>query len=113
MPAQSITDPTTSLSFITPANEQFTGKNLWSDLHWSQIDTDLPEKERRVEVSVQRTVTDAKGQFLGVLRVGLFHAQVDTISHFKLIPNDPHDPHLIFITDSSGELITRLPIQTH
>jgi adenylate cyclase len=104
----SVEDPTTHLTFVTPANEKYTGKSLWSDLHWSQIDKDLPESQRRVEVSVQRTVTDSKGNFLGVLRVGLFDKQIDTISQFKLIPNDPHDPHLVFITDSSGELITRL-----
>ncbi len=104
----SIIDPTTHLTFITPANEQYTGKDLWSDLHWSQIDKSLPEKERQVEVSLQRTVTDAKGNFLGVLRVGLFEKQIDKISQFKLIAHDPNDPHIVFITDSSGELITRL-----
>jgi adenylate cyclase len=108
---QSLVDPTTSLTFITPADKQFTGETLWSDLHWSQIDKDLPESQRRVEVSVQRTVTDSKGNFLGVLRVGLFEKQIDMISQFKLIPNDPHDPHLVFITDSSGELITRLNVK--
>jgi adenylate cyclase len=105
---QSVVDPTTSLTFMTPANRQYTGISLWSDLHWSQVDRDLPENQRRVEVSVQRAVTDSKGDFLGVLRVGLFDRQIDMISHFKLIPDDPHDPHLVFITDSSGELITRL-----
>jgi adenylate cyclase len=104
----SIEDPTKYLTFITPANKQYAGKSLWSDLHWSQIDRDIPENQRRVEVSVQRTVTDSKGNFLGVLRVGLFYNQIDLISTFKLVPQDPQDPHLIFITDSSGELITRL-----
>jgi adenylate cyclase len=108
IPSQSIIDPTTYPTFMTPANKQYAGKSLWSDLHWSQIDKDLPENQRKVEVSVQRTVTDAKGNFLGVLRVGLFDTQIDMISQFKLIPTDPHDPHLVFITDSSGELITRL-----
>jgi adenylate cyclase len=103
-----ISDPTTHLTFVTPANEQNTGKDLWSDLHWSQIDKGLPENERRVEVSLQRTVTDTKGNFLGVLRVGLFERQIDKISQFKLISHDPNDPHIVFITDSSGELITRL-----
>lgn len=101
----SVIDPTTDLTFITPANEQFTGKGLWSDLHWSQID---PGNEQSVEVSLQRTVTDAKGNFLGVVRVGLFERQIEKISRFKLIPRDPNDPHIIFIADSSGELITRL-----
>lgn len=100
---RAIIDPTMHLTFITPANEEFIGEDLWSDLHWSQIDS-----ERHVEVSVQRSVTDAKGNFLGVLRVGLFQQQIDKISQFKLIAQDPSDPHIVFITDSAGELITRL-----
>jgi adenylate cyclase len=105
-----IRDPTTDLTFVTPANEQYAGRDIWSDLHWSRIDADrnLPESERRVEVSLQRTVADAKGNFLGVLRVGLFEQQINKIGQIKLIPNDPNDPHIIFIADSSGELITRL-----
>lgn len=103
-----ITDPTTHLTFKTPANEQNRGQDLWSDLHWSQIDKNLTENERRVELSLQRSVTDAAGKFLGVLRVGLFEKQIDKISQFKLIPQDPNDPHIVFITDRSGELITRL-----
>ena len=43
-----------------------------------------------------------------MLRVGLFEKQIDKISQFKLIPHDPNDPHIVFIADSSGELITRL-----
>src|ERR1700722_2052141 len=50
--AESIVDPTEDLTFMTPANKQYVGKSLWSDLHWSQIDKDLPESQRRVEVSV-------------------------------------------------------------
>jgi adenylate cyclase len=108
---ESISDPTKDLTFVTPANKQNVGKSLWSDLHWLQVDKDLPENQRRVELSVQRAVTDSKGNFLGVLRVGLFYNQIDLISKFKLIPQDSHDPHLIFITDSSGDLITRLNAQ--
>jgi adenylate cyclase len=104
---QAVIDPTTHLTFTTPAREEYLGKSLWSDLHWSQI----PESQRKVEVSVQRSVIDAQGNFLGVLRVGLFEKQIEMISQFKLIPNDPHDPHIVFITDRSGELITPLSSQ--
>lgn len=106
--AHKAADPTTHLTFITPANLFNVGKNLWSDLHWSQIDKNLPEKERRVEVSVQKTVEDEKGDFLGVLRVGLFQKKIDKITQLKLAPHDPKDPHIVFITDTSGELITNL-----
>ncbi len=104
----SIIDPTTHPTFVTPANAEYANKDLWSDLHWSQVDESLPENERRVELSLQRTVTDAERNFLGVLRVGLSSKQIDTISQFKLIPHDPNDPHIVFITDRSGELVTRL-----
>lgn len=105
---ESIMDPTQSLTFMTPANKQYAGKSLRSDLHWPQMDDNLPESQRRVEVSVQRTVTDSQGNFLGVLRAGLFYNQIELISQFKLASDDPH---IIFITDSSGELITRLNTQ--
>ena len=102
-----VVDPTTHLTFKTPANKQFSGQNLWSDLHWSQVGGNR-QHEHPVEVSLQKTVTDATGDFLGVLRVGLSEKQVDKIAHFKLSPHDPNDPHIIFITDGTGELITRL-----
>lgn len=105
---QSIVDPTTDLTFVTPANKQYAGKTLWSDLHWSEIDKDLPESQRRVEVSIQRAITDSTGNFLGVFRAGLFYDQIDLITHFKLVPQDLHNPYLVFITDDNGELITRL-----
>ncbi|MDR3623624.1 MAG: adenylate/guanylate cyclase domain-containing protein [Chlamydiales bacterium] len=104
----SIIDPTTHLTFMTPASEQYSGTDLWSDLHWSQVDDNLPENKRHVELSLQRTVTDVKGKFLGVLRIGLFSKQIDMISQFKLLPHDPNDAHIVFIADRSGELITRL-----
>ena len=103
-----VNDPTTHLTFMTPANKYNTGEYLWSDLHWSQVGKDLPENKDLVEVSLQKTVADPKGRFLGVLRVGLFQKQIDKISQFKLIPHDPNDPHSVFIADSSGELITSL-----
>lgn len=106
--ADSVSDPTTHLTFITPANRYNMGENLWSDLHWSQLDMGLPENKRRVEVSLQRTVTDEEGNFLGVLRVGLFQKKIDKISQFKLIPDDPNDPHIVFIADRYGELITSM-----
>ncbi len=103
-----IPDPTTYPTFITPANEQYTGQDLWSDLHWAQISNSLPENERQVELSLQRAIIDTKGNFLGVLRVGLSSKEIDEISHFKLISHDPNDPHIVFIADHSGELITGL-----
>ncbi len=104
----SIPDPTTYPTFTTPASKQYTGQDIWSDLHWAQIDENLPENKRHVELSLQRTVTDDKGDFLGVLRVGLFSKQIADIGQFKVISHDSNDPHIVFITDRSGHLITSL-----
>ncbi len=101
-------DPTSHATFVTPAREDFSGQLLWSDLHWSQLDAELPESQRRVEVSVQQVVTDVAGEFVGVLRVGLLTQQLDRAVQLKLAPAGQADPHRIFICDAAGHLITRL-----
>jgi adenylate cyclase len=103
-----ISDPTLHATFATPARKNFSGRLLWSDLHWSQLDADLPETQRRVEVSVQQVVTDMEGEFLGVLRVGLLTQQLDRAVQLKLAAVGQADPHRIFICDPAGHLITRL-----
>jgi adenylate cyclase len=103
-----ISDPTTHLTFVTPARKDFSGELLWSDLHWSQLDADLPESQRRVEVSVQKVVTDAAGEFVGVLRVGLLTQQLDRAVQLRLASAGQPDPHRIFICDAAGHLITRI-----
>jgi len=108
-----ISDPTSHATFTTPARENFSGRLLWSDLHWSQLDADLPEAQRRVEVSVQQVVTDGAGGFLGVLRVGLLAQQLDRAVQLKLAAAGQVDPHRIFICDLAGHLITRLSPSDH
>jgi adenylate cyclase len=103
-----ISDPTSHATFATPARKDFSGQLLWSDLHWSQLDAELPESQRRVEVSVQQVVTDVAGEFVGVLRVGLLTQQLDRAVQLKLAPAGYADPHRIFICDAAGHLITRL-----
>lgn len=105
--AAAIPDPTSHLTFLTPASRDFHGRLLWSDLHWSQLDADLPEPQRRVEVSVQQVVTDAAGKFLGVLRVGLLARELHAAVQLKLSAGRAEDPHRIFICDAEGRLITR------
>ena len=105
-----ISDPTTHATFVTPARKDFSGQLLWSDLHWSQLDAELPEAQRRVEVSVQQVVTDVAGEFAGVLRVGLLTQQLDRATQLKLAPAGQTDPHRIFICDAAGHLITRLSL---
>ena len=93
-------------TFTTPAREDFSGQLLWSDLHWSQLDVELPESQRRAEVSVQQVITDAAGKFAGVLRVGLLTQQLDRAVRIPLAPAGKPDPHRIFICDAEGRLIT-------
>ncbi len=107
-PSSAVPDPTTHATFVTPARKDFSGQLLWSDLHWSQLDAALPESQRRVEVSVQQVVTDAAGEFVGVLRVGLLTQQLDRAVQLKLAPAGQVDPHRIFICDAAGHLVTRV-----
>ena len=101
-------DPTSHPTFVTPARQDFRGQLLWSDLHWSQLDNDLPVEQRRVEVSVQQAVTDAQGRFLGVLRAGLSTHKLDENVRQSLVANGQNDPHRTFLCDAQGRLITRL-----
>jgi len=103
-----IPDPTAHPTFSTPARQDFFGQLLWSDLHWSQLDAELPPSQRWAEVSVQQTMTDADGEFVGVLRVGLLTQQLDRSVQLRLAPASQNDPHRIFICDAQGRLITPL-----
>src|SRR5579862_1995374 len=101
-----VDDPTKHLTFRTPASKDFYGRLLWTDLHWSQIDEALPQDKRRVEVSVQKAVDDWASHFAGVLRVGLLKDQIDRIVQMQIAGPQEHDPHLIFLCDGQGRLIT-------
>jgi adenylate cyclase len=98
-------DPTAHPTFQTAAN-RFYGQAISTDLHWSQIDELLPEEKRRVELSVQKTVEDASGHFAGVLRVGLFKTEIDGAVRQNVTGVMQGDPHLIFLCDTQGRLIT-------
>jgi adenylate cyclase len=102
-----VADPTSHLTFTTPANRDYYGQLLWSDLHWSQLDANQPEESREIEVSVQKTVADAAEKFAGVIRVGLLAEQLDRAVQLKLTPSHEPDPHRIFLSDRDGRLITR------
>lgn len=106
-------DPTKHLTFQTTASRQFYGQLIAADLHWSQIDENLPESSRRVEVSVQKAVTDSDGKFVGVLRVGLTKDSIDQAVRLRLTAPGETDPHLIFLCDNQGRLITGLGNGAH
>jgi adenylate cyclase len=99
-------DPTQHPTFQTPVKEDLYGQLLWADLHWAQIDESKPEAERRVEVSVQKTIEDGQGKFVGVIRIGLMKSQIDRAVQQSLTGGTEADPHLIFLCDSDGRLIT-------
>jgi len=100
-------DPTGHLTFTTPASRDYHGRLLWSDLHWVQSDSHLPEAERRVELSVQKAIDDGDGHFAGVLRVGLLTDQIDQVTQMRPSETGKNDPHVVLLCDRKGRLITR------
>ncbi|HEY3927256.1 MAG TPA: adenylate/guanylate cyclase domain-containing protein [Candidatus Koribacter sp.] len=100
-----VPDPTSHLTFQVPSSRDHYGSLLWTDLHWSQLDENLPEEKRRVEVSVQKAINDPMGHFAGVLRLGLSKNQIDRAVALKLSGAEKDDPHLVFLCDSQGRLI--------
>lgn len=100
-------DPTLHDTFTAAAERENYGSLLWSDLQYSPLDTDLPEPQRRIEVSVQRVLKDVGGKFLGVLRVGQI-AHLEDAVRLQLAPPEERDPHRIFLCDSEGRLVTRI-----
>lgn len=110
-PGGPFSDPTTHPTFITPARQNFRGQLLWSDLHWSQLDTEMPVEQRRVEVSVQQVVTDGGGRFVGVLRAGLSTRKLDDTVRHSLGAEGEKGRHRTFLCDDQGRLITRLAMK--
>ena len=106
-------DPTTHPTFQTTARQIYQGEIIPTDLHWSQIDERLPEAQRRVEVSVQRTVEDSQRHFVGVIRVGLMKSEIDGSVERHITAPGEADPHLIFICDKQGRLITGFGNRDH
>jgi adenylate cyclase len=107
-PAGEVPDPAAHLTFVTTASASNRGIAIWSDLHYSALDAERPEAERRVVVTVQKAVEDPDGRLLGVLRVGLLTGELDAIVRLGVSERDPDDPHRIFLCDERGRLITRL-----
>jgi adenylate cyclase len=106
-------DPTTHPTFQTTTSRSFYGQIISTDLHWSQIDEKLPEAKRRVELSVQKVIKDTHGNFVGVLRIGLMKSQIDGAVQRHITAPGEVDPHLIFICDKQGRLITGFGNRDH
>ena len=109
MPNSTVPDPTQHLTFQTTSSHRYYGQLIPTDLHWAQLDEGLPEAQRRIEVSVQKTVEDTHGNFAGVLRVGLLAANIDEAVQQHITGAGQPDQHLIFLCDQDGRLITGFP----
>ena len=90
-------DPTEHDTFTVIANEERRGRAIWSDLHASELDDALAGDRPRIVLSVQKQLEDAAGKFVGVLRVGLFTAELDEINRTKVDELDPNDPHRVLL----------------
>ena len=99
----------------------FVERAIWSDLHWSELDHAVPQRERRVVVSVQKAIEDRAGHFLGVVRVGLVTNELDAIARVQSAPGDAEDvqriallatapkhgtPRLVARIDPSDRMVT-------
>jgi adenylate cyclase len=102
-------DPTAHPTYETTVSPELYGKAIWSDLHFSELDDALPERDRRVVVTVQKAIDDASGKAAGVVRVGLLAGTVDLIANMRVEDdNAALDPHRVFLCDAEGRLLTRL-----
>jgi adenylate cyclase len=84
-------DPTKHLTFSVAAAEALRGTPIWSDLHWSELDHAVPQRDQRVVLSVQKAVLDGAGTLLGVLRVGLVTNELDAIASVQSAPGEVED----------------------
>jgi adenylate cyclase len=94
-------DPTAHPTFSVPIARQNSGRMLWSDLHYSELDAGQPKP--RVVLSVQQAVVDALGRVVGVVRVALLTTDLDAISRLKVDPTDPNDQHQIALLAVSSQ----------
>ncbi len=103
-------DPTLHPTFSVLAGRAQRGRAIWSDLHYSELD--VGDGERRVVLSVQRSVDDADGHFAGVARVGLLTTDLDGIvkASTSIEPDDPHRVALLAVSsrDRTARLVARV-----
>ena len=105
LPSSEGGDPTEEPTFSTPASQRLYGQEVWSDLHWSDLEKD--PAHRRAVVTVMKAIEDARGEFVGVARAGLLTEQLDEVSRLP-VTDAADDPHRIFLADEQGRLVTRL-----
>jgi adenylate cyclase len=96
-------DPTQHDTFRAAAHQETRGRALWSDLSYSQLDSQVPPERRRKVMTVQKAIF-AGDRFVGVLRAGIVSETLDRVGAERAAGN----PTRIFICDSFGRLVTRL-----
>lgn len=104
-PDRRAVNPTDDPTFRTTVSAPFYGRTIWTDLYSPVQDLDLPPEKRRVAVAALKAIEDRAGDFLGVLRVGLLTEQVDELTRRE---SAERAPHLVFICDEEGRLVSRL-----
>ena len=103
VPQAAAANPSLHPTFTTPSLHDFYGQLLWTDLHWFALDQAKPELRRRVEVGVIKAIESPPGQFVGVIRIGLFKGAIDgAIKNPVAVDTSTHS---IFLCDSQGRLI--------
>lgn len=105
-----VTDPTADLTFAVIAERSLRGRLVWSDLHYAEADRHLPQEQRRIVLTAQKAVFDARGQLAGVLRCGLLTDDLDAVASRRIDPGSA-DPQRLAVVARTGrgrlELVTR------
>jgi adenylate cyclase len=103
-------DPRQDTTYTSSVHEATVGRtaSIQSDLYPSELDARLPDRQKRIVVTVQRAVTDSQGAISGVVRVGILARTVDEIARVRVDEGDANDPHRVFLCDRHGHLLTRL-----
>ena len=97
-------DPTADAAFVAAADKHAADLAIGRDLAYAAADAALPEAERRVVVTVARSILDADGTFVGVARVDRRANAPDEIAYSEMNHADERD---VFLCDADGGLLTR------
>ena len=101
-------DPTLTDWFSTSASDEFLEKAIWSDLYACESPVAGENSSSRACVTVQKSITDSGGRFLGVLKAALSTGELTRIINAGLNGDNRSDPHRIFLCDFKGRLIVPL-----
>ena len=105
--AVAVDDPSAHATFATLVMPENRGRLIWSDLHYSELDSHLPEPQRRVVVTVLKALESADGAPL-VLRVAMSPDGLDALRAIQVDPTAATDPHHVFLCDERGRLVAKL-----